>query len=113
MLDLSLCFYYLLSMFVRVKSTPYSPRKYVQIVQSVRKGDKVTQKIVRHIGVAMDDNELSQLKLLAESLRNKLESGAQELLFSPECLAGMNEEIKTTPVKESDKDYNVNLLRSS
>ena len=53
-------------MFVRVKSTPNSPRQSVQIVSSVRVGDKVKQKIVRYIGIAMDDEELAQLKALAE-----------------------------------------------
>jgi hypothetical protein len=33
-------------MFVRVKQTPNSPRKLVQIVASLRVGDKVRQKIV-------------------------------------------------------------------
>ena len=40
-------------MFVRVKSTPNSPRKSVQLVESVRQGDKVKQKIVRHVGIAI------------------------------------------------------------
>ena len=61
-------------MFVRVKQTPNSPRKSVQIVQSVRKGSAVRQKIVRHIGVAQDDDELEKLKLLAESIRLKIEA---------------------------------------
>ena len=47
-------------MFVRVKSTPNSPRQAVQIVQSVREGDKVRQKILRHVGVAMNDAELEE-----------------------------------------------------
>ena len=71
-------------MFVRVKSTPNSPRKSVQIVQSIRKGTIVSQKIVRHVGIAMDDEELGQLRLLAESIKIKLEASGQELLFSPE-----------------------------
>jgi hypothetical protein len=37
-------------MFVRVKSTPNSPRQSVQIVESVRQGDQVKQRIVRHVG---------------------------------------------------------------
>ena len=59
-------------MYVRAKSTPNSPRKSVQIVQSVRKGGKVSQKIVRYIGVAMDDYELEKLKMLAESIKIKI-----------------------------------------
>ena len=64
-------------MFIRVKSTPNSPRKSVQIVHSVRKGATVTQKIIRHVGIAMDDQELGQLKLLAESIRLKIQDQGQ------------------------------------
>lgn len=93
-------------MFVRVKSTSNSPRKSVQIVQSVRKGDKVSQKIIRHVGIAMDDEELEQLKNLAESLRYKLENENQISLFTPEEIAK-----KSTSSTEQDNsdDYNVNL----
>ena len=34
-----------------------SPRKSVQIVASVRDGNKVRQKIMRHVGVAQNDTE--------------------------------------------------------
>ncbi len=99
-------------MFVRVKSTPNSPRKSVQIVQSVRKADKVSQKIVRYVGIAMDDNELEKLKLLAESIKIKLEAAEQELLFSPEALARSKkkrESQKEKKGKETEEDYKVNL----
>ena len=56
-------------MFVRVKESPNSKGKSVQIVQSVRKGEHVVQKIVRHVGMAYDASELEKLKLLAESIR--------------------------------------------
>ena len=36
-------------MFIRVKTTPNSPRKSVQIVESFRVDNKVKQKIVKHI----------------------------------------------------------------
>ena len=93
-------------MFVRVKTTPNSPRKSVQIVQSFRRGDKVFQKIVRYIGIAMDEDELEKLKLLAESVKIKLESGSQGLLFSPEELARLK---KKGEDKECGEDYKVNL----
>ena len=71
-------------MFVRVKSTPNSPRKSVQLVESVRQGDKVKQKIVRYVGIAMDDDELLRLKELAHVIKAKLEADHQASLFSPE-----------------------------
>lgn len=94
-------------MFVRVKSTPNSPRKSVQIVQSVRKGDKVSQKIVRYIGIAMDDYELGKLKMLAESIRIRMEAGGRQLLYSPEEMAQMKVKAKEREYKEDD--YKVNL----
>lgn len=92
-------------MFVRIKTTPNSPRKSVQIVMSFRKGDKVSQKIVRHVGIAEDDRELKQLQDLAESIRIKLEAENQELLFSPEELA----KAKEKPKKQEENDHKVNL----
>lgn len=112
-------------MYVRVKTTPNSPRKSVQIVQSVRKGGKVSQKIVRYVGIAMNDDEMEKLKLLAESIKVKMESEGKELLYSPEDIARLSldsrksgskkdkkeEGIEKAGEKASDKasDYEVNL----
>ncbi|MCK5450128.1 MAG: hypothetical protein KAI70_00015, partial [Candidatus Omnitrophica bacterium] len=96
-------------MFVRVKSTPNSPRKAVQIVQSVRKGDKVSQKIVRHVGIALDNSELNQLKILAESIKIKLDADNQLLLFNPEEIARKNAEAEARKKEITDEDYKVNL----
>ena len=74
-------------MFVRVKTTPNSPRKSVQLVESVRTGDNVRQKIVRHIGIAMDEDELVRLKDLAAVVKAKLEADTQPGLFPPEDVA--------------------------
>src|SRR5680860_422086 len=84
-------------MFIRVKTSPNSKGQSVQIVQSVRKGDSVTQRIVRHIGMAYDETELESLKLLAESIRAKLAANGQEFLFKPE---------EVTKLAKSKKIYN-------
>lgn len=60
-------------MFVRVKSTPKSPRKSVQIVENIRNGSKTKQKIVHYVGIAMDDEMETKLKQLAEELIIKIE----------------------------------------
>lgn len=98
-------------MFVRVKTNPNSPRKSVQIVHSCRIGDKVRQKIIKHVGVANNEEELIQLKLLAETIKIRLENEGQELLFSPEILAENIIKAKAEKDKEkySDDDYNVNI----
>ena len=61
-------------MFVRVKTTPNSPRKSVQIVENVRNGDKVKQKILRYVGIATDDSELAKLLDVAEYIKAKIET---------------------------------------
>ena len=88
-------------MFVRVKSTPNSPRQSVQIVQSVRVGDKVKQKIVRYVGIAMDDDELAQLKVLAEVVKAKMEAQHQSSLFPPETVAKQMIEAKAAKAQSS------------
>lgn len=93
-------------MFVRIKTTPNSPKKAVQIVESVRRGKKISQKIIRHIGYAVDEEELSKLKLLAESIKIKIEAGSQQLLFSPEELAGFK---SNSADNDSDAEYKINL----
>ena len=74
-------------MFVRIKTTPNSPRRSVQLVEGVRDRGKVRQRIVRHIGVAMDEDELERLRQLGEYVKAKLEQERQPLLFAPEKIA--------------------------
>lgn len=78
----------------------------MQIVESVRKANTIHQKIIRHVGIALDNNELQQLKELAESIKIKIEADTQQLLFSPEQLARLNRKSST---EESDDSYKVNL----
>lgn len=92
-------------MFVRVKTSPNSVGKSVQIVQSIRKGERVTQKIVRHAGMAYDEDELKKLKSLAGSIKLKLEAGGQEFLFKPEEIVKLGDSGK----KYKDSDYIVNV----
>ena len=78
-------------MFVRTKSSPNSPRKTVQIVESLRVDGKVKQRIVQHVGVASDDAQLEILINLATqlipSLQNtKDENSAQLTLFNDDSL---------------------------
>ena len=93
-------------MFIRIKTSPNSPKKAVQIVKSVRNGKKVSQKIVMHVGSALDENELNQLQELAEYIKSKREVESTPNLFSPETNCEMA--IKTRKAKE-EKALNVNL----
>ena len=61
-------------MFIRTKTTPNSPRRSVQIVDGSRdqKTGKVKQKILRHVGIAMDESEEIKLKDLAQEIMKKM-----------------------------------------
>lgn len=84
-------------MFIRVKTTPNSPRKSVQIVESVRRGLKVSQKIVRYVGIAMDDIEVEKLRDLAAEIIIKMQQQVldtrQPSFFDPEDIPSREEEI--------------------
>jgi len=83
----------------------------VQIVQSVRRDTTVSQKIVRYVGIAMDDDELAKLKDLAEIIKVKLESEHQQLLFSPEEVAHLKKKAAPHNHGFTDTDYDVNVRK--
>ena len=62
-------------MFIRTKTTPNSPRRSVQIVENRRdqKTGDTKQKILRHVGIALDENEELKLKDLAQEIIKKME----------------------------------------
>lgn len=101
-------------MFVRVKNTPNSPRKSVQIVSSVRKGDKVSQKIVRYVGIALNDDEVVKLKDIAEYILAKMENEAKPSLFTPEQIVELkkqNRNEKLRKINEDDQNFQVDLKK--
>ena len=62
-------------MFVRIKSKSKDKyNKSVQLVESSRVNGKVVQTIVKHIGVAYNDEQLDELRLLAKSIQITLEN---------------------------------------
>ena len=64
-------------MFVRVKTTPNSPRRSVQVVESSRSGAKVSQRIVRYIGIALDDAEETKMRAMGNEFIER--AGAEAL----------------------------------
>jgi len=96
-------------MFVRIKSTPNSPRQSVQIVASERIGDKVKQRIVRYVGIAMNDEELVKMKELAEFIKAGLEAESSPALFRPDELARMSIDAKNKAGLSSEPSLNVDL----
>jgi len=98
-------------MFVRVKTTPNSPRKSVQIVASERVGDTVRQRIVRYVGIAMNDEELERMKELAEFIRISLETESAPSLFKPDDLARMAIEQRRKAALLPDAPLRVDLKK--
>jgi len=98
-------------MFVRVKSTPNSPRMSVQLVESYRNAGKIRQRILRHIGIAMDDDELQRLRDLGEYVKVKLEAETQPTLFPAEDLAQLAVEARQRSESQADQPLNVNLKK--
>ena len=79
-------------MFVRVKKDADRGRFRVQIVQSVRDGGRVRQKVVRHVGIGRSEAEVEALKGLAKTIMEGiLESSAprRRELFGPRETEGM------------------------
>ena len=76
-------------MFVRVKSTPNSPRRSVQVVESVRTADAVRQRIVRHMGIALDADEEAKLRVMADEFiaRQTTARLNQDALFAVDAAA--------------------------
>ena len=72
-------------MFVRVKDRP-NGKKSIQIVEAYRRADKVSQRIIRHVGQAVSDREVEELKKLANSIIIETKNNKQPVLplFAPE-----------------------------
>jgi hypothetical protein len=94
-------------MFVRVKTYPEN-KWAVQIVENRREGNTVKQRIVRHVGRAHSEYELTKLKELADFIITELETAVQPALFPVNELANMVTESRRRA--ETDPDpLNVKL----
>jgi len=83
-------------MFVRTKFDADRNRTRVQIVQSVRDGQKVRQRIVRHVGIATSDLQLDSLRQLARVIMEEIRQSAspQQELIAPKQYADLLEQGK-------------------
>ena len=88
-----------LKMYIRINKTPNSPRKSIQIVESIRQGNKVRQKIVRYVGIATDDREEQKLKDLANEIIAKItaqreKDAVQQSLFNASSESEILDHVK-------------------
>lgn len=76
-------------MYVRIKDKP-NGKTAVQIVESSRRGGKVQQIIVRHVGQAASTMEVEELKRLAEKIILEMKQSRDPVLpcFRPEDIYG-------------------------
>jgi len=100
-------------MFIRIKKSKNSPKCGVQIVESKRVDGKVRQRIVKHLGTAMEGEELEALKALAESIKLSMEQAGQLPLFTDDVKK--DSKVSTIPKNSIDnktnrEEFNVNLL---
>ena len=91
-------------MFIRVKPKS-NGKKSIQIVESYRRADKVSQRIVRHLGQAVTDREVEEMKRLAQSIIDEMEDCKQPALPLFDPLKIVNK--KTTATNDSVKIKNL------
>jgi len=102
-------------MYIRTKTTKNSPKKSVQVVESVRQGDKVKQRIVRYIGVAENEHHLEELKKLAKAAMAEEMARRQSLFDRDEYAKFLKEEFERTcdggeKISVSDLSYEEHVV---
>lgn len=94
-------------MYVRAKSSKLSPRKTVQIVEAfINEYGQRRQRIVQHLGVAADEEQLTQLWSMGEKLIPELERRAkEEKIFASgqASLFSMNEDEYQQDIRDDEK----------
>ena len=102
-LDFAFLGAYHVTMYVRTKKRA-NGKTAVQVVEAVRRGNQVSQKVVRHIGQGISDSEIETLKLLGKSIIASIKDDRQPRLplISPTGVA-------PAPAIENDEPLNVDL----
>ena len=89
-------------MFVRIKKDKKSGRGSVHIVESIRIGSSVKQKVIKYVGSAFTQDRLNELKNLAESLKERLKEELTPSLFNPETRINKDDDL-TVSIKNLQK----------
>ncbi|MCS6935359.1 MAG: hypothetical protein NZM35_09460 [Chitinophagales bacterium] len=76
-------------------------------MENVRQGNKVKQKVVRHFGYTINDEEIEALKKLALKYKLELIKQQKGLLLIPK--GTLLEQIQSAAHNENDRDLPVNL----
>ncbi len=92
-------------MFIRTKKRA-NGNVSVQIVESYRRGNKINQQILRHVGQGIGDEEVEELKRLARAIVAKMKDERQPKLplLSPTKIPSNVTEIPATELEVKVKD---------
>jgi len=101
----------IITMFIRLKSSPNSPNKSVQIVESKRINGKPRQKVIRQLGTASAPDEIEALRRLGEFIIEKMKEEVAPTLFGPELMAKISTASRKEKEKKKTKSLQVDLKR--
>lgn len=96
------------AMYIRIKRTPNSPKMAIQLVESVREGKAIRQRLVRHFGYALNEEEAEGLKKLALLYKTDLENKSLPKLFARDSLISQVE-AQSQKALQDDSPLPVNL----
>jgi|YelNatPaOPRAMG01_1025707.scaffolds.fasta_scaffold66746_1 transposase len=94
-------------MFVRTKTSPNTKKIAVQLVENERIGNKVKQKVIRHFGNALNQQEVEALTKLAINYKIELENGKEQFLFDKDTIASLT--LTKRPKVDDNTTLDVNL----
>ncbi len=96
-------------MFVRRKTSKNSPKIAIQLVENLRVGKKVKQKIIRHFGTALNEEEAKVLTRLALVYKEELLKQSQQLeLFEKGDMEAIDKLVESSQAKQPER-LDVNL----
>jgi transposase len=96
-------------MFVRRKTSKNSPKIAIQLVENIRNDKSVKQKIIRHFGTALNENEARVLERLAFIYKAQLqEQTAQLKLFEKSTSDTIEKLVESSQAKQPER-LDVNL----
>ena len=96
-------------MFVRRKTSKNSPKVAIQLVENIREGKKVKQKIIRHFGTALNEDEVKILIRLALVYKAQLQKQSEQLnLFEKNTFDTIEKLVESSMAKQAER-LDVNL----
>ena len=96
-------------MFVRRKTSKNSPKIAIQLVENIRDGKKVKQKIIRHFGTALNEDEAKVLTKLALIYKDQLQKQSEQLkLFDTTTFDTIDKLVESSQAKQPER-LDVNL----